>query len=254
MAQYKTHFTFRRIGSATNLGLDVCKHPNDGLCHRLKKTALSDLINIELVREYAKAHGITVSKADIDRQWQVIFARNFGGNPKVVQSYTKRYGITVAGLKTSVRDDLLQQRVMYQVTKNMPLYAPATLLSRILVGTVKGLHAVQKDLRSGVPFLVEAHHLNTDKKSLCHAQGCGLTGYLPNALLPQQQQVAATATPGTLLPPFASQGGFTLIAVSGHRSHYHLTVGQQATMRELLFARWLTQQQQHASIKRYVAT
>lgn len=256
MSQYDTQVHFKRISESEPYGQpDVCSIKTfDDLCRRLKQSVLDDLINEELVREYAAAHHIAVSQADFNREWTVVFYKRFHENAPVLQLWAKIHGLRVSDVQDFVRQDLLQQMVMYRVTATMSPYAPATRVSRIAVATSKQLRNVQILLRHGDPFNSVASAISGDRASLCARIGCGDLGWLPNVLVPPRESAVTHMRVGSVAGPFASQGGYTLLLVEGHVQRYRMTASQQLGVREQLFASWITRQREKATVQRYVAT
>lgn len=244
-----------RAQTNQSAGVDVCSQKGLGaLCHQLKKTALQNLIQEALVRQYAADHHITVSKSDFNRQWVVIFQNKFHSNEPVLRAYAKSIGITEKDIEDMVRQDLLQQAVMYQVTRNMPSSAPAVRFARLSVGTAAELKSVRQALKSGQSFLSVAAHVALNPSSPCAQERCGEYGWIPDPLVPREERQIITSPDGAIVGPFVGQASYTLILVEGHQSHLPLIPSQDLAMREQLFTRWVTAQKQRASIHLFVAT
>lgn len=237
-------------------GAAVCTGKSDpmGIQKQLQRTALNNLIDEELVREYAQNHGISVSDQDFNVEWKSVYDNKFHRNMPALRNYAKKVGLTVPDVKNLVRADMLQQRVMGVVTQNMPLQAPATRIGRMVVGSAAQAAAVQKDMMRGIPFDRILVPMYKRYKSQCARVTCGDALWVPNAFLPSDQQQVAKAPANSLVGPFSLQGGLLLIFVEQHMKNYVLTSSQEYSMRQQIFARWVTQQVQHASVHRYVAT
>jgi parvulin-like peptidyl-prolyl isomerase len=224
------------------------------LCKLLKRDALTSLIEDELVREYASKHGIAITDAEFRRQWTIIFRDRFHDMNAVVAANAKRYGMTVAQLKASIRMDLLRNAVMFQVTRAMPSTLPAVRLSRIVAATPKQMKVIERRLTSGVPFNQLATSLSAEKKNLCVTAGCGEMGWVPNVFISTPEHAVLTAPTGTVVGPIPGQTMIELLKVEGHSPAKPLTPNQSLQHRQQLFSAWQAHQVQKASVKRYVAT
>jgi parvulin-like peptidyl-prolyl isomerase len=116
------------------------------------------------------------------------------------------------------------------------------------------VHKVQTQYKHGESFFSIAAAFLRSPHSACRQAGCGDLGWLPNSFVPEQQKSIISARPGSLEGPFSSQQGLTLLLVEGHNPHYTMTPQQQLSRRQQLFDQWLAQQEQHAEVRRFVAT
>jgi parvulin-like peptidyl-prolyl isomerase len=247
--RYKRYTTEEGTG-----GIDVCQAKiYASLCTQLKRTVLNTLINDELIREYAARHHISVSNQEFATQWAAVFKSRFHASTPVLRIYARELGMTPSDFKEMTREDALQQKVMYQVTREMRTTVPAVRLARIVVSSSAQVRKVEAQYRRGASFFAIARSLLSKPRSQCQQQGCGDLGWLPVAFVPPQQKSIVSARPGSLQGPFTSQQGFTLLLVEGHDPHYAMTAQQQLSMRQQRFDRWLAQQEQHAEVRRFVA-
>jgi SurA N-terminal domain len=256
VADYNKQVVYRRIIDSQSLGVDVCQPKvYAAMCHQLKQTVLDTLIDDAVVHQYASRHGITVSSADFNRQWTNVFNTKFHGDAAVLRDYAKGLGFSTNDVKNTVRDGLLQQAVMYQITKTMAQSGPATLLARLAVGSESQLRSVQKFLKSGGKFLTVATVLSRQKNGPCSAAasrtGCGELGWYPDALLSGSQAGLPVAQPGSVVGPFSTQQALSLFLVQAHTKNYSYTTTQLASIRQVLFDAWVIQQVRRASVKRY---
>jgi hypothetical protein len=254
MATYTRELNLKRYTDASG-GVDVClpKSMAD-LCHKLKQTVLDDLIDNEIVHEYARTHGIVISLSDFERQWAQVFSSKFHSNSAVLRDYAKGIGFTVSEVKDAVRDDMLQKAVLYRITRNMQLAGPATALSQVSVGSITELHHVNDLLKKGGSFDAIGRALAGKKGEACYQQACGTSLVIPDALIPPDQHEILTAQPGKIVGPYSSQTALTLIRVRAHYQKYQFTSDQLYSMRQQQFAAWLAQQVRRADVHRYATT
>ncbi|GAC1515236.1 MAG: hypothetical protein NVS2B16_23300 [Chloroflexota bacterium] len=256
MAAYSKQVSYKCALTSYDLqGADVCKGKTDqlGIRAQLQKTALNNLIDEELVREYAQKHNLQVSQQDFNNEWNAVYAKKFRRNMPALKNYARKVGLSVDDVKNIVRDDMLQQRVLGAVTLNMPVNVPATMEGRMVVGSAAQAAAVQKDMSHGIPFIRILVPLSKRYKNMCAQVGCGDRLWTPNAFLPANQQAVATAPPSSLVGPFSLQGGLLLIFVEKHAKNYPLTPSQEYSLRQQVFARWVSRQAAQAHVQRYVA-
>lgn len=237
----------------TNNNVDVCKERGYGAeCKQMKQDALGDLIAAELVREWAAKHGISVSKAEFQQQWAIEYKGQYHSNHLILVAFAKQLGLTPADIKNLLRENILDNKVMYRLTKNLPSVTPAVHLVRIVVSNKKELKGVRKGLKKR-SFSLEAQLLNSEKTTTCSLVTCGDIGWVPEATLPADQRSLKTAPVNAIRGPFPGQTGEVLFQIAGRNKHYQLTQAQQLAWRQSIFAHWLLVQRKHAKVHRYVA-
>lgn len=256
MTSYDKQVTFLRITSSTGgPATDPCGAKIfAGLCKQLKQTALENLIGNELTAQYASSHHISVSQSDFDTQWGAYVKSQFHADNAVLKAYAKSVGLTVPDMQTSFRQNMLQQRVLYDVTKSMPTAAPSVRLSRLFVSSPTQLKAVRKQLHSGETFNQVAQGLAGDLHGLCAQHQCGDIGWTPDALIPPAESSILSTSVGKIAGPFAGQAGYSLFYIEGRDAQYAVSSTQQLALRQRKFATWLRIQEKRATVHRYVAT
>jgi len=253
MNTYTAEVHYDRVAQHKQLGYDVCAIKGlEVACRYLKRQALTGIIDRQLIQEYATRHHLAVTKAEDTRNWVLIYQGKFNRDPRQLNAFVKGFGISISELRSRLTDQLLRQKVLYDVTKNMPTTAPAIRLSFLRVADKQHLTQVQQQLRSGVPFNAVAKRLATDRKGAC-ASGCGDLGWIPRRLVPPTAPHVASARAGALIGPLQLQtGGYTYYSVEASQPSYELTAQQQLSLRSLLFDDWLKKQEHQAQIKRFV--
>ena len=255
MSAFNQQVYYRRQVAVDTGGSDQCQAGSPApVCGQLKASALTDLVDDELVQEYADKHHIAVPTADFNREWAQIYKIRFQSNPALVKAFSQRMRISEADVKARVKQDMLRQAVLDHVT-TVPTMAPAIHAASIFASTKKQADAVQAQLHAGTPFLTAARTLARDRKSSCATAGaCGDAGWVPTALLPPYQRFLIKERIGTPLGPFRLQQGYEFYLVEGRSQNFAMSASQQIALRGLAFSRWLARQEQHSSIKRYAAT
>jgi hypothetical protein len=256
MSAYHQQVYYKRQVAVDTGGTDQCQPGSPAaVCGALKSGALTDLIDNQLVQEYADKHHISVSKADFDREWGQIWKVRFQHNPMLLTAFARRMRISEADIKSRVKQDMLRQAVLNSVVKTTFTSAPAIHAASIYVSTQKQSNTVRAQLHGSTPFLTVAKNLSLDKKSACSAAGaCGDAGWVPTALLPPYQRFLLKEKIGVPLGPFRLQQGYEFYEVEGISQHFAMTPSQQVALRGLAFSRWLAQQEHHSKITRYATT
>lgn len=256
MTAFHQQVYYKRQATVDSGGTDQCQPGSPAaVCGALKSGALTDLIDNQLVQEYADKNHISVSQADFDREWSQIWKVRFQHNPMLLTAFAKRMRISEADVKARVKQDMLRQAVLNHVVPSTFNAAPAIRAASIYVSTQKQANTVHAELGSGTQFLTVARNLSLNKKSACAtAGGCGDAGWVPTALLPPYQRFLLKEKAGVPLGPFRLQQGYVFYEVEGISTHFAMTANQQAALRGLAFSRWLVQQEQHSNIKRYATT
>jgi parvulin-like peptidyl-prolyl isomerase len=256
MSAFHEQVYYQRQVAVDSGGTDQCQTGNPKVvCGQLKSSALTNLIDNELVQEYADRHHISVSQADFNREWAQVWKVRFQHNPALLNAFAKHMHVTESDLKGRVKQDMLRQAVLNHVVKSAMSVAPAIRAASIFVSTKKQATTVQAQLRAGTPFLTVATKLSKVKTSACATAGsCGDAGWVPTALLPPFQRFLLKERAGTPLGPYRLQQGYQFYLVEGISTHFAMTANQQAALRALAFSQWLARQESHATIKRYAAT
>lgn len=256
MSAFHEQVYYKRQVAVDSGGSDQCQPGSPAaVCGQLKSSALTDLVDNELVQEYADKQHISVSQADFNREWGQIFKVRFQHNPALLHAFARRMRITEADLKARVKGDMLRQAVLDHVVTHNAGAAPSIHAAGIFVSTKKQSDAVHAQLQAGTPFLTLARNLSHSKQSSCATAGaCGDAGWVPTALLPPYQRFLLKQKIGIPLGPFRVQQGYQFYLVEGISTHFVTTANQQVALRGLAFSRWLARQEQHSTIKRYAAT
>lgn len=253
MAAYNEQVHLVRIESSQSTGYDVCAIRGfTSACNQLKLSALDSLIGRELVREYAAQHGITVSEAAARRRWTVVFQQQFRGNQAAVNAWAKHTGQSVQALKQSVRDDQLQQLVMFSVTSRLPTTDKAIRLARVVATTKLLKKYVTGMIRRHASFQEIAAGTRSSPSGGCGTVACGDLGWLPYSLIPADGRILEGKPAGTIVGPVRVHQGWEWYRVEARSDHYHLTPQQQYTLRQQAFNLWLARQIRKADVKRNV--
>jgi len=247
--------------STFRLLLEVAQHqaapgsPAKGLAAR----TMNQLVVFELVRQYAVAHNITLSNAEIDNHVKLDEKRS--GGTTQFRGKLKQFGLTVATYKSLLRYSLLGSKVQARVSVVSNVPQPVAHVRHILIGThIPGrpartsgaAHAVASQvlaqLNHGGNWKALAKKYSDDKQS--GAQGGDLGTVYPHQMVGPFDHAAFTLP---LKQPtiVQTQFGYHIIEVLA-RGKAPLPPRQAAQLQQTKFSRWLSNQMKHARIKRLV--
>lgn len=258
MEQYASEFQTQRVEAQDSTGYDVCRIKQLApACSVIKQKALNIVIDNELVREYARKHGLTVTAAESNRQWIEVFKTRFHNQVQVEAAFLKHLGISDSDLRRSLRDDLLQEKVEVAVTSTLSPITSAVRVGQIVAATASELKQVKALIKAGVGFPGIANYLrHTSRSTLGCASTtvlCGDLGWTPDAFIPPDRHALITARDGTILGPYRELHDWLILKAEAHSTHYLMTAKQLFARRQQLFLKWLQVQQRRAKVTRYVA-
>lgn len=251
---YKNEFTALRIQTANTAGYDACALKQlAASCGLIKERALNTVIDNELIREYAAAHGISVSSQEAARQWAVVYQDRFHDDKAVLRAFLKVQHTTEAELRASLANDELRQKVMYAVTGNLGGMSKAVRLAKFTANKRSILHQVISLIHhgNGLPHVVQ--YLRSVSGPVCSETQCGDLGWVPYAFIPASRRSLETHPVGFILGPQPDGTQYSAYLVEARDSAYQPTTNQQYLRREQLFIPWLVRQQHRAKVKRYIA-
>jgi hypothetical protein len=289
MADYTAAFHVQRAEAASSAGYDVCSVKDLATpCNILKQQSLEGLIQAELIREYAAKHGISLTQAEIQANWAVVFKARFDSRQDVLRAWLRHIGESEQQLRDSLKADLLRQKVMYSVT-SVPATVPGVRIAHLIAASSDELKLVQGLLQRRTAFGQIVRYLDQNSKSGCGeanqqqqqqqasqqqssvggisgqptnpdfgstAIGCGDLGWVPDALLPTKYAQLRTAPVGNVVGPLRTvvvgNPEYDFFLVELRDRHYPLTGAQSAFLHVKLFNAWLQQQEARAQVTRYI--
>lgn len=226
----------------------------------LGQQTMTQIIDNELIRQYATAHGLAVSSSDYNTQVQKIQAAQ--GGPQGFTRWESQLGLTPSSFKILLTASLLGQKVESRVVS-----IPSADARHILIGTnlpnkttrkpavakAKAEQVLQQ-LQHGASFASLAKKYSDDTAS---AKLGGLLGTIyPNEMVPAFDHAVFTLP---LHKPtiVQSQYGFHIVEVLSRTQHSKPPTSQTALQayqqaQQPKFQAWLKTEASHATIKRLV--
>jgi foldase protein PrsA len=190
------------------------------------KPTLQQMVDTQLVLQYGKQNGITVSDSEIQDQLNQLEQRF---PPGQFETILKNQGLTMDDAKNIERVQIIiKKAVDKQVNvsdaqvadfygKNKSLYAtPAQVRARhILVKTKAQADAIEAQLKGGADFATLAKQDSTDPGS--KAQGGELGWFGPTQMVKPFSDVAFSLNVGQISQPVQTPFGWHIIQVEGKR-------------------------------------
>jgi foldase protein PrsA len=190
------------------------------------KQALSQIVQADLIDQYAKANNITVSDADIAKKEEELRSRYAPGQ---FEQILASQGLSEDDVKRILREQLIvEQAVGKNITitdaeakayfdKNHGAYdKPAQTRARhILVPDLKTANEIEAKLKAGADFATLAKQYSTDPAT--KDKGGELGFFAKGAMVPQFQAAADSLAIGQISRPVKSPFGYHIIQVEARK-------------------------------------
>ncbi|HXP94780.1 MAG TPA: peptidylprolyl isomerase [Candidatus Binatia bacterium] len=190
------------------------------------KQTLSQIVQGDLIDQYAKANNISVSDADVTKKEDEIRSKY---PPGQFEQILKNQGLSEDDVKKILRQQIvIEQAVGKNVTitdadakayfdKNHPAYdKPEQVRARhILVPDLKTANDVEAKLKAGGDFATLAKQYSTDPASKDKGGELGL--FAKGAMVPAFQNAAFALPVGKTSDPVKSPFGYHIIQVEEHK-------------------------------------
>lgn len=93
-------------------------HQNQSTLTSLKKEILSQMIDLEIIRHYAKRQNLTVTKQEVENRYLTIIKQN-KSKTEFLEKIKKMYDIDEAEYKLILAEDILKEKVQAHVGKGI---------------------------------------------------------------------------------------------------------------------------------------
>jgi len=191
------------------------------------RSVLQQTVTNDLIDQYAQAHNITVSAAEIDKvenqykrqypdgQWDELLKAR-GMTDQDVRNLIRRQLILDKSVGHNIKISDAQIKAYY--ARNRAQFdQPAQAHARhILVAKLSTAQKVEADLKAGKDFTAEAKQYSIDPGS--KDKGGDLGWFRQHQMVPQFDQYAFSAQIGKISAPIKSEFGYHIIQVQGRKS------------------------------------
>lgn len=162
-------------------GVDPKTEDGKATIEQMRSDILSQMIDIELMRQAALKEGIAVTDADVNARMAEI-KTDAGGDEAFKKSLTDAK-LTEAEFRTLiVRDQIIYERLYDKVASTLPKTAEQVHARHILVDTEKSAQDILARLNKGEDFVALAKELSTDTQS---KDSGGDLGFFPRGVMDQ---------------------------------------------------------------------
>jgi parvulin-like peptidyl-prolyl isomerase len=166
---------------------------------------------------------------------------------KTVESFGQ-FGISEQTIRSIFEMTLLRQKVMDEVTQDVPRTEEQVWARHILVGTEAEAQAALDLINAGTDFATVAQRYSEDTGS--GANGGDLGWFGRGAMVAEFEQVAFDLEVGEVSEPVQSQFGYHIIQVLGHHD-VPLNSTQYEQKKQSEFSDWLLAEREEADITTY---
>ncbi len=217
---------------------------------QIRSAVISNLIVARVAGIYAASHGISVTNAEIQSQYDQIAAQ-YGG-PISFTVTLKNFGFTPATFRERIRDSLIINKVEQKVTP-LPATVEQVQARHILVNTkaqADKLYAqLQKDPKQ---FAALAKKYSKDTGSA--AQGGELGFFGPGQMVAPFEKAAFSQPIGVIGKPVKSSYGYHIILVEARRKVPFAQLDQTTQQtyqqkQQSAFTNWLTKERKALHVK-----
>jgi peptidyl-prolyl cis-trans isomerase C len=165
--------------SMVQQGVDITTQDGKDAINQMKQDLLSQIIDMELIRQAAAAQGIKVTDADVNAR--VDQTKKDAGGDAAFQNSLKQAGLTETDYRDLiVKDQITYERLYQQVAKDVPTTADQVRARHILVNTQQEANDVKARLAKGEDFAALAKELSQDPGS---KDSGGDLGFFPRGMM-----------------------------------------------------------------------
>ena len=218
----------------------------------LSDWVLNLMIDQTLVRQYARANGITVDSATIEQK--VAEAVTSSGGDEAYRVWLDNSGLTDQLFRAQVEAELLTQAVISAVTKDVPLSAETIHARHIQVADLTLAQTIHQELISGADFgkMVATHSLESGKEVTKGDLGTFNRGTL---LIPEVEDVAFGLQPLQISDVFTvtysdGESIYFIVQTLERIGQKPLSADEQAKAISQTFEQWLKTEREQAKIEK----
>lgn len=217
----------------------------------IREQVLKGLIEQLIIEQQASNLGLSVTEAEVETKIQEAITQL--ESIERFEDWLTANNLTRQDFSTSLRSQLIANRLFEHITRNLPDSAEQIQLRVIRAADRDTAQSFIDQLRNGESFASLAKLHSLDEASRARA---GNLGWFPkNAGLvpPQVEEVAFSLKPGEVSGPIETPLGFYTIKLENKEAKRTLTDRMLSILKKQTFDDWLMRQSSSAEIERYVA-
>ncbi len=229
-------------------GLDPSSAEGKQQLNQVYSQIMETMIAQEIVRQGAKAQGITVTEDDVKTELDRITQQQ--GGAEALKKALDAQGMTQDELVGLVRDRLTAVKLAAALTKDLPTTGEQVHARHILVKTEDEAKKVIDRLKGGEDFGKLAGELSTDPGG--KSNGGDLGWFSRGMMVPTFEQAAFALPVKQVSQPVQSEFGYHIIEVLEKDAARALPQDQVDQQREDKLVSWLEQQRNAAKIEQFL--
>jgi parvulin-like peptidyl-prolyl isomerase len=244
----------RRQAEMTRQGINFNTPEGQTALTQIRRQVLESLIEQELVEQEAAKLNITVTQAELDAAINQSIADS-GGMDAFNKYLSNVAGMTVDEFRAGQREGMLWQKVMTQVTRNVPMTGEQVHARHILLNTKAEADSVLAQLRAGADFAQLAQRYSKDTIT---SAGGGDLGWFPRgglfdaALEKASFDLQPGQVSGLVQSDLSGQIVYHIVQVIERDPARALPDDVLLNARRVTFQRWLDDLKAAAKIERLV--
>jgi len=249
----KIRITLAELDKAVSRQLEARKAVGDAIpadLNAFRETVLTALIQQALIEEAAAVQGITVTDADVEKEFQE-YIKSAGSKEKLLALITADR-MTEAEWRKGLRSALITNKMRDIVTQGIGTKAEMVHARHILVETTQKATSILAQLQRGDDFAKLAAQNSLDQTTKLSG---GDLGWFPRGQLLQKtvEDAAFALQPNQISAPIKSDLGYHLIQVV-ERGQRDLDPITRARLQESTFEAWLQTIVKQAQIVKFPRT
>ncbi len=231
-----------------NFGTDPKSTQGQETIKSLKQQVLDQLINDVVIAQYAESRNVKVTEADLNaRIAQMI---QDAGSVDKLNEYMSKNQLTLGELCALVRNQLLGEAVLNDVTAPIPTQGEQVHVRHILVETPALAQTIRDRARRGEDFTALAKQYSKDETSKANG---GDLGWVPRGVLdPQLEAVIFELAVNQVSDVVTTQFGYHVAQVLGKEKSRPLPPEVIQNVRQDAFLKWLRAIRETLKIERFV--
>jgi parvulin-like peptidyl-prolyl isomerase len=211
-------------------------------------SVLDSLIEQTLIEQAASEQQITVTDAEIQAEIQAMMQES--GSDSAWQEWLAQNHFTQEQFADYLRESMLTQRIIAQVTQSVTGALPHVHARHILVATEAEANDILSRLRAGEEFAALAASYSRDVTT--RETGGDLGWFTQEELLePSLAQVAFSLEPGQIAGPVPTRLGYHILQTL-EKAARPVAPEKQADLVQVVFQNWLQGLRDSAAIERYL--
>lgn len=229
-------------------GIDPDTAEGQELLAQARRDVLEGLVDSVLIEQGGAALGVVLEDEAVEAQ--LLADIEAGGGQAAFDEWLQATGQTRDEYKEMLRQSMLAQRVMEEVTAGVPAEAEQVHARQIVVDSEEAGRQVLASLQEGADFVTLAREHSLD---LATKDNGGDLGWFPRGLVaPELENAAFALQPGQVSDLVRLGEGVHIVQVVERETSRPLSLEMQMDLQRAVFEQWLEDLLASAQIERFV--